>query len=128
MIQIHETRQRFLDGNLHPVNILVCPDQCITNLPVPKTHSATVSGAALMIGDLVTGRSAENIGVGVGVSIPSELMDNPGQFQSVSDMLRWRFQNHPDSLLLSLIHISEPTRQAEISYAVFCLKKKKKKT
>ena len=30
--------------------------------------------------------------------------------------------------LLSLIHISEPTRQAEISYAVFCLKKKKKNT
>ena len=29
--------------------------------------------------------------------------------------------------VLSLIHISEPTRQAEISYAVFCLKKKKKK-
>ena len=28
-------------------------------------------------------------------------------------------------LVLSLIHISEPTRQAEISYAVFCLKKKK---
>src|SRR5665213_2099238 len=25
---------------------------------------------------------------------------------------------------LSLIHISEPTRQAEISYAVFCLNKK----
>src|SRR5678809_33262 len=31
-------------------------------------------------------------------------------------------------LYLSLIHISEPTRQAEISYAVFCLKKKKKNT
>ena len=30
--------------------------------------------------------------------------------------------------VLSLIHISEPTRQAEISYAVFCLKKKKKNT
>ena len=29
------------------------------------------------------------------------------------------------ALYLSLIHISEPTRQAEISYAVFCLKKKK---
>ena len=29
------------------------------------------------------------------------------------------------NLDLSLIHISEPTRQAEISYAVFCLKKKK---
>ena len=31
-------------------------------------------------------------------------------------------------LVLSLIHISEPTRQAEISYAVFCLKKKKNST
>ena len=30
-----------------------------------------------------------------------------------------------DGYDLSLIHISEPTRQAEISYAVFCLKKKK---
>src|SRR5665213_3882184 len=28
-----------------------------------------------------------------------------------------------DESSLSLIHISEPTRQAEISYAVFCLKK-----
>ena len=28
---------------------------------------------------------------------------------------------------LSLIHISQPTRQAEKSYAGFCLKKKKKK-
>ncbi len=35
--------------------------------------------------------------------------------------------SHADTLVvLSLIHISEPTRQAEISYAVFCLKKKKK--
>src|SRR5674476_790998 len=31
----------------------------------------------------------------------------------------------PGYYYLSLIHISEPTRQAEISYAVFCLKKKK---
>src|SRR5680860_1832231 len=30
------------------------------------------------------------------------------------------------ALLLSLIHISEPTRRTPISYAVFCLKKKKK--
>src|SRR5665648_1235191 len=29
---------------------------------------------------------------------------------------------------LSLIHISEPTRLGMISYAVFCLKKKKKNT
>eukprot|EP00658_Telonema_sp_P-2_P016736 TRINITY_DN16486_c0_g1_i2.p1 TRINITY_DN16486_c0_g1~~TRINITY_DN16486_c0_g1_i2.p1 ORF type:complete len:164 (-),score=45.79 TRINITY_DN16486_c0_g1_i2:12-503(-) len=30
--------------------------------------------------------------------------------------------------MLSLIHISEPTRLLSISYAVFCLKKKKKKS
>ena len=32
----------------------------------------------------------------------------------------------PSPILLSLIHISEPTRRTPISYAVFCLKKKKK--
>ncbi len=30
-----------------------------------------------------------------------------------------------DDFFLSFIHISEPTRQAETSYAVFCLKQKK---
>ncbi len=38
---------------------------------------------------------------------------------------------HKDGLdtlvVLSLIHISEPTRPLYISYAVFCLKKKNKK-
>ena len=36
--------------------------------------------------------------------------------------------NSPSSMVigLSLIHISEPTRLLSISYAVFCLKKKKK--
>src|SRR5680860_1443242 len=32
-----------------------------------------------------------------------------------------------ENVSLSLIHISEPTRRTPISYAVFCLKKKKKK-
>src|SRR5665213_2650538 len=42
----------------------------------------------------------------------------------------WRYDPHVNRVwmryMLSLIHISEPTRQAEISYAVFCLKKKNK--
>src|SRR5678810_860746 len=50
-------------------------------------------------------------------------------FQSleyVSRMFPFNLQYSVTSLyhLLSLIHISEPTRQAENSYAVFCLKKK----
>src|SRR5678816_3328722 len=39
------------------------------------------------------------------------------------EMLKIRFMD----ISLSLIHISEPTRLLSISYAVFCLKKKKKK-
>src|SRR5665648_962525 len=36
---------------------------------------------------------------------------------------QWPF-HHPIWKILSLIHISEPTRLGMISYAVFCLKKK----
>src|SRR5450756_325575 len=43
--------------------------------------------------------------------------------QAVYDM-----QTAYTAAALSLIHISEPTRLGMISYAVFCLKKKKKKT
>ena len=39
LVQVHETRQRFIEGSLHPVNLLMCPYQCVTNLPVPKPHS-----------------------------------------------------------------------------------------
>src|SRR5678809_202495 len=44
-----------------------------------------------------------------------------GQYENSSDRTSWDWIEQK----LSLIHISEPTRQAEISYAVFCLKKKK---
>src|SRR5678816_4635320 len=37
-----------------------------------------------------------------------------------------KLNSNPISGCLSLIHISEPTRLLSISYAVFCLKKKKK--
>ena len=51
------------------------------------------------------------------------------QSQRIKSYLQYRleeFRVKKVMLDLSLIHISEPTRQAEISYAVFCLKKKKK--
>ena len=43
----------------------------------------------------------------------------------VGGLLKLVYPDGEFSKELSLIHISEPTRQAEISYAVFCLKKKK---
>ena len=45
--------------------------------------------------------------------------------QSVSDAMKEEAPLDNTLLLLSLIHISEPTRRTPISYAVFCLKKKK---
>ena len=40
LVQVHETKQHFLEGLLHPVNLLMCPHQCITNLPQPKAHTS----------------------------------------------------------------------------------------
>src|SRR5450756_3013758 len=53
------------------------------------------------------------------VALPAlvEAYDRVGEVDTASGLLR----------SLSLIHISEPTRLGMISYAVFCLKKKKKK-
>src|SRR5665213_1972094 len=46
-----------------------------------------------------------------------------GHRESTDSIGQSRFLRRDKVGELSLIHISEPTRQAEISYAVFCLKK-----
>src|SRR5674536_392654 len=55
-----------------------------------------------------------------------------GDGYSTCDQCRKPFRldkiTKPPIAELSLIHISEPTRLMSISYAVFCLKKKKKNT
>ena len=54
----------------------------------------------------------------------------PKPIESMDDFRKMRFRAPPGMVgaayALSLIHISEPTRLRRISYAVFCLKKKKK--
>src|SRR5664279_1132244 len=46
---------------------------------------------------------------------------------TLGEWLRAQTKESVMDLHLSLIHISEPTRRTPISYAVFCLKKKKNK-
>eukprot|EP00658_Telonema_sp_P-2_P048313 TRINITY_DN36759_c0_g1_i1.p1 TRINITY_DN36759_c0_g1~~TRINITY_DN36759_c0_g1_i1.p1 ORF type:complete len:364 (+),score=51.98 TRINITY_DN36759_c0_g1_i1:209-1300(+) len=53
----------------------------------------------------------------------SHVQDADGQALALSLKMGWVLTA---VMLLSLIHISEPTRLLSISYAVFCLKKKKK--
>src|SRR5665647_2899747 len=56
-------------------------------------------------------------------------LEEPLHARAVDSALRYGFIiEAPPPVDLSLIHISEPTRRTPISYAVFCLKKKKKKT
>ena len=66
------------------------------------------------------------IAAGVITTVPLLLFTEAAQHLRLSTL--GFFQYIGPTLMLSLIHISEPTRQAEISYAVFCLKKKTKKT
>ncbi len=35
-IHLSETKRRFMEGTLHPANVLMCPHTCITNLPKPR--------------------------------------------------------------------------------------------
>lgn len=35
-IHLSETRRRFMEGSLHPANVLMCPHTCVTNLPKPR--------------------------------------------------------------------------------------------
>ena len=105
------------DGIRGPVETHITPDACLrighaTGLVMKEQGWDTV-----MIGKdtRVSGYMLESalqagfIAAGVNVSLCGPL-PTPGV-----------------AYLLSLIHISEPTRQEAISYAVFCLKKKKQK-
>lgn len=37
-IHLPETKKKFLEGSLHPANVLMCPHTCVTNLPKPREH------------------------------------------------------------------------------------------
>ena len=65
------------------------------------TCTVAVSGAAQIIGDLVTGRVAETRGQSV--SIPFNERDGAGKFNFIADVLRWRAQTNPENQLFSLV-------------------------
>uniref|UniRef100_A0A8C0QSK9 Disco interacting B n=1 Tax=Chelonoidis abingdonii TaxID=106734 RepID=A0A8C0QSK9_CHEAB len=55
-IHISQTKQHFLEGSLHPCNILMCPHTCVTNLPKPRQKQPGVGPASVMVGNLVAGK------------------------------------------------------------------------
>uniref|UniRef100_A0A673YHT3 Disco-interacting protein 2 homolog B-A-like n=1 Tax=Salmo trutta TaxID=8032 RepID=A0A673YHT3_SALTR len=85
-IHIFETKQNFLDGNLHPCNILMCPHTCVTNLPKPRQKQPVgVGPASIMVGNLVAGkRIAQAAGRDLGMIEDQDLVRKVGPPQDLS--------------------------------------------
>src|SRR5665648_1134348 len=99
-----------------------------------ETFQSDISNKEFPISEKVSGKAVrQSILDLIQTDNPKFTADN---FLSISELNHYRAK-HIESFLtrqigklsgleLSLIHISEPTRLAMISYDVFCLKKKKK--
>uniref|UniRef100_A0A4W6FE84 Disco interacting A n=1 Tax=Lates calcarifer TaxID=8187 RepID=A0A4W6FE84_LATCA len=86
-IHISETKQRFLEGALHPCNVLMCPHTCVTNLPKPR-QKQPVGPASMIVGNLVAGkRIAQACGRDV-----AQLEDNDQARKINSCVLSFAFQ------------------------------------
>ncbi|XP_037031681.1 disco-interacting protein 2 isoform X8 [Bradysia coprophila] len=118
-IHLCEARRRFLEGSLHPANVLMCPHTCVTNLPKPReihqgalqqhqvsgsssgcVTDTSVGPASVMVGNLVQGnRLAVAHGRDIGFS-----EDNERKHQIITGVLRWRANTSPDHVLYTLLN------------------------
>ncbi|CAB1330183.1 unnamed protein product, partial [Coregonus sp. 'balchen'] len=116
-IHISETKQNFLEGNLHPCNILLCPHTCVTNLPKPRQKQPVgVGPASIMVGNLVAGnRMAQAAGRELGV-VEEEGLVRKHQF--LSEALQWRAQSDPDHVLYVLLNAKLHKRAEKITSAL----------
>uniref|UniRef100_A0A8C6Q858 Disco-interacting protein 2 homolog Ca n=1 Tax=Nothobranchius furzeri TaxID=105023 RepID=A0A8C6Q858_NOTFU len=101
-IHLSETKQLFLEGALHPCNVLMCPHTCVTNLPKPRQKQPEIGPASVMVGNLVSGkRIAQASGRDLG---QIEDNDQARRFLFLSEVLQWRAQSTPDHVLYTLLN------------------------
>ncbi|CAJ0561971.1 unnamed protein product, partial [Mesorhabditis spiculigera] len=94
-IHVAETRQRFLSGDLHPATLLMCPHNCVLNLPKPRERQSDVGPAAMFVGNIVQGvRMAEAEGRSLG---PEDV------YVPLAEILRQRATHTPDHVIFSLV-------------------------
>ncbi|KAL4631087.1 disco-interacting protein 2C-like, partial [Arapaima gigas] len=100
-IHLSETKQLFLEGSLHPCNVLMCPHTCVTNLPKPRQKQPEIGPASVMVGNLVSGK---RIAQASGRDL-SQMEDNDQarKFLFLSEVLQWRSQTTPDHILFTLL-------------------------
>ncbi|XP_077851402.1 disco-interacting protein 2 homolog A isoform X9 [Macaca mulatta] len=98
-IHISETKQRFLEGTLHPCNVLMCPHTCVTNLPKPRQKPPEVGPASMIVGNLVAGK---RIAQASGRELAH--LEDSDQFLFLADVLQWRAHTTPDHPLFLLLN------------------------
>lgn len=99
-IHLSEVRRRFVEGSLHPANVLMCPNRSVTNLPLERqiTHS-DVGPASIMVGNIVQG---VDLAVARGPPLTVELQEENSPHY-ISEILKWRSLTSPDHNLFTLL-------------------------
>eukprot|EP00069_Balaena_mysticetus_P006562 bmy_18699T0 len=101
-IHVSETKQRFLEGMLHPCNVLMCPHTCVTNLPKPRQKQPEVGPASMIVGNLVAGK---RIAQASGRELSHlEDSDQARKLLFLPDVLQWRARSTPEHLLFLLLN------------------------
>uniref|UniRef100_A0A183E0X8 AMP-binding domain-containing protein n=1 Tax=Gongylonema pulchrum TaxID=637853 RepID=A0A183E0X8_9BILA len=96
-IHVSETRQRFIDGTLHPSTLLMCPHSCVINLPKPREQQSDVGPAAMFVGNIVQG-------VRIAAAKGRQICADDEKVSSLMEVLRQRSQTSPDHVLFTLMN------------------------
>ncbi|ESO03015.1 hypothetical protein HELRODRAFT_187099 [Helobdella robusta] len=101
-IHLTETRKKFLEGSLHPSNVLLCPHTCVTNLPKPRELHHDITPSAVHVGNIVQGvRLAWAQGRDIGIM---DDVDSDTIRKLLSEILKTRAQSTPEHILFTLIN------------------------
>lgn len=113
-IHLAEVRRKFIDGSMHPANVLMCPHATINNLPKERqlTHS-DVGPASIMVGNIVQGvRLAIANGPDLALSSHNGTLNSSGDSDSstqlfseqfISEHLKKRANSTPNHDLFTLL-------------------------
>uniref|UniRef100_A0A087XC83 Disco-interacting protein 2 homolog Cb n=1 Tax=Poecilia formosa TaxID=48698 RepID=A0A087XC83_POEFO len=118
-IHLSEIKQLYLEGGLHPCNVLMCPHTCVTNLPKPRQKQPEIGPASVMVGNLVSGkRIAQASGRDLGQTDDNDQVRRSRfiQFLFLSEILQWRAQTTPDHVLYTLL-----SSRGAVSSSLTCL-------
>uniref|UniRef100_A0A8K9XL86 DMAP1-binding domain-containing protein n=1 Tax=Oncorhynchus mykiss TaxID=8022 RepID=A0A8K9XL86_ONCMY len=108
-LHLSETKQLYLEGGLHPCNVLMCPHTCVTNLPKPRQKQPEIGPASVMVGNLVSGKR-------IAMASGRDLGQTDDNDQLLHKVLQWRSQTTPEHILYTLL-----SSRGAVSSSLTCL-------